>query len=78
MASRAQRLDELKAAATEYFTGEKKAIEGRFQFLDNISKKRGGSTGKFEDANDKGASVLLANSINDYLGEPLKSSDEKK
>lgn len=76
--TRSQRLGELKAAATEYFSGERKNIESRFQFLDAISKKRGGSTGKFEDANDKGASQLLANSINDYLGEPLQAPSEQK
>jgi len=50
-------------------------VNAQFDFLDNISKKRGGSVG-LQDANAQGASKILANSINDYLGSPLEPSNE--
>jgi hypothetical protein len=64
------RLGELKTAATEYFASEKKRLNAEYSFLDAISKKRGGAAG-LQDANAQGASVILADSINDYLGKPL-------
>lgn len=64
-----QRLNELKQAASEYFTSEKKRLQAQYDFLDAISKKRGGTVGLL-DANADGASKILADSINDYLGRP--------
>lgn len=64
-----QRLDELKAAATEWFASEKKRLNSQYDFLDAISKKRGGTVG-LQDANAEGASKILVDSINDYLGRP--------
>lgn len=64
-----QRLDELEAAAASYFSSEKKRLESEYSFLDAISKKRGGTVG-LQDANAEGASQILADSINDYLGRP--------
>ncbi len=62
-----KRLDALEAAASSYFSSEKKRLEADYAFLDNISKKRGGTVG-LQDANAEGASKILADSINDYLG----------
>lgn len=62
-----KRLDALEAAASSYFSSEKKRLEADYAFLDNISKKRGGIVG-LQDANAEGASKILADSINDYLG----------
>jgi len=75
MAGAAQRLQELKDAADDWFSKEKNRLNAQFDFLDNISKKRGGSVG-LQDANAQGASKILANSINDYLGSPLEPSNE--
>jgi hypothetical protein len=72
----AQRLQDLKDAADDYFSKEKKRLNAQFDFLDAISKKRGGSVG-LQDANAQGASKILANSISDYLGSPLQPSDDK-
>ena len=72
MATAAQRLDELKKAADEYFSKEKTRLTAEFDFLDAISKKRGGSVG-LQDANAEGASSILVDSINEYLGKPLGS-----
>lgn len=63
------RLDTLESAAAEYFSSEKKRLEAEYSFLDAISKKRGGTVG-LQDANAEGASQILADSINDYLGRP--------
>jgi hypothetical protein len=65
------RLDELEAAASSYFSLEKKRLEADYSFLDAISKKRGGTVG-LQDANAEGASQILADSINDYLGRPVE------
>lgn len=72
----AQRLQDLKSAADDWFSKEKKRLQAQFNFLDNISKKRGGSVG-LQDANAQGASKILANSISDYLGSPLQPSTDK-
>jgi len=64
-----KRLDDLEAAASAYFSSEKKRLEADYAFLDNISKKRGGTVG-LQDANAEGASKILADSIDDYLGRP--------
>lgn len=72
----AQRLQDLKDAADDWFSKEKKRLQAQFDFLDAISKKRGGSVG-LQDANAQGASKILANSISDYLGSPLQPSDDK-
>jgi hypothetical protein len=66
-----KRLDELEKAATSYFSSEKKRLEADYSFLDAISKKRGGTVG-LQDANAEGASQILADSINDYLGRPVE------
>lgn len=75
MAGAAQRLQDLKDAADDWFSKEKNRLNAQFDFLDNISKKRGGSVG-LQDANAQGASKILANSIDDYLGSPLEPSNE--
>jgi hypothetical protein len=71
MATAADRLKELKDAANEYFAKEKLRLNAEYDFLDAISKKRGGSVG-LQDANVSGASRILVDSINDYLGRPLQ------
>ena len=71
-----KRLDELKAAAKEYFTAEKKRLNNQYSFLDAISKKRGGTVG-LQDANAEGASKILVDSITTYLGKPATPSDEE-
>lgn len=73
--SAVQRLDELEQAAKEWFTSEKKRLNAQFDFLDAISKKRGGAVG-LQDANADGASAILVDSINDYLGRATSPSDE--
>lgn len=61
------RLKALKTAADKWFSQQTKYYNAEYDFLDQISKKRGGTVG-LQDANAAGASVILANSINDYLG----------
>ena len=70
-----KRLEELKAAAEEWFKSEKKRLNAQYDFLDAISKKRGGVV---DDVNAEGASKILADSINDYLGKPARSTVEEK
>ncbi len=70
-----KRLDELKTAAGEYFTKEKNRLSAEYDFLDAISKKRGGSVG-LQDLNAEGASKIFADSINDYLGRPATPAEE--
>lgn len=70
-----KRLNELKKAATEWFSSEKKRFNAQYDFLDAISKKRGGTIG-LQDANADGASKILVDSINDYLGRPTSPADE--
>jgi len=67
VASAKQRLDELEQAANEYFSKERTRLEAQFAFLDNISKKRGGNV-SLQDLNADGASKILVDSINSYLG----------
>lgn len=62
-----QRLDELEQAANDYFSKERTRLEAQFTFLDNISKKRGGNA-SLQSLNEDGASKILIDSINDYLG----------
>ena len=76
MGAATKRLEELKAAAAEYFTAEKKRLNNQYNFLDAISKKRGGTAG-LQDANAEGASKILADSITDYLGKAVSPSEEK-
>jgi hypothetical protein len=71
MADSQKRLDELETAASAYFSSEKKRLEADYNFLDAISKKRGGTVG-LQDANADGASQILADSINDYLGRAIE------
>lgn len=76
MATEAEnRLAELKEAADEYFSKEKTRLQAEYDFLDAISKKRGGSVG-LQDLNADGASVILIDTINDYLGKPTSPADE--
>lgn len=70
-----KRLDELQAAAKEYFVSEKTRLNNQYAFLDAISKKRGGIVG-LQDANAEGASKILVDSINDYLGKTVSPSEE--
>lgn len=67
MATARQRLDELEQAANDYFSKEKTRLEAEFSFLDSISKKRGGNI-SLQDLNADGASKILVDSINSYLG----------
>lgn len=76
MATAEERLAELEAAATEYFALEKTRLNAQYDFLDAIAKKRGGDIG-LQDANAEGASKILADSINEYLGKPLQPSEAK-
>jgi hypothetical protein len=76
MGDAVKRLDELEQAAGEWFTSEKKRLNAQYEFLDSISKKRGGTVG-LQDANAEGASKILVDSINDYLGRATSPSDEQ-
>jgi len=69
MAGAVDRLNELKAAASDYFSSEKTRLQAQYDFLDAISKKRGGTVG-LQDVNADGASKILVDSINAYLGKP--------
>lgn len=62
-----QRLDELETAANDYFSKEQTRLQAQYDFLDAISKKRGGNVA-LQDTNSDGASKILVDSINDYLG----------
>ncbi len=75
MADAVKRLEELKTAAAEYFAAEKKRLNNQYSFLDAISKKRGGTVG-LQDANAEGASKILVDSINEYLGRPVAPKEE--
>jgi hypothetical protein len=70
MPTASKNLDDLKQAAAEYFASEKKRLNAEFSFLDAISKKRGGVAG-LQDANAEGASKILVDSINEYLGKAI-------
>jgi hypothetical protein len=65
-----QRLDELQTAENEWYAKEKTRLEAEYNFLDAISKKRRGNAA-LQDLNADGASAILVDSINDYLGKPL-------
>jgi len=71
MATAVERLTELETAANEYFSLERVRLQAEYDFLTAISKKRGANIG-LQDLNTQGASKLLVDSINDYLGKPLK------
>ncbi len=75
MATASDRLDELKSAANDYFQSENKRLQAQYDFLDAISKKRGGTVG-LQDANAAGASKILVDSINEYLGSPISPTEE--
>lgn len=70
-----KRVDELEKAASEYFSSEKKRLNAEYNFLDAISKKRGGTVG-LQDANAEGASKILVDTINEYLGRSTSPTDE--
>lgn len=63
------RLKELSKAAEDWFGKEQNRLEAEYDFLDKIAQKRGGSKG-LQALNTEGASAILANSIDDYLGKP--------
>ena len=65
------RLAELEEAANEYFALERIRLEAEFDFLSTIAKKRGANI-NLQDLNSLGASKLLVDSINEYLGKVLK------
>jgi len=67
MSNSVDRLQELKEAATDWFDKERRRLEAQWNFLDAIEKSRKGNKG-LQDLNTKGASSILANSINDYIG----------
>ncbi len=73
MATAVERLAELEAAANEYFALERSRLQAQFDFLDAIATKRGADI-SLQDINAVGASKLLVNSINEYLGKPLTPS----
>jgi len=68
-----ERLKELKDTARDWFSKERQRLTNEYEFLDAISKKRGGGDSIQED-NASSASALLVNSINEYLGTPLSPS----
>jgi hypothetical protein len=70
-----QRLKELKVAAEEYFVYKKARLKAEYDFLDAISKKRGGIIG-LQDANAAGASQILVDTIVTYLGKSNSPSEE--
>lgn len=70
-----ERLSELKQAADEYFKSEQKRLNAQYDFLDAIAKKRGGTVG-LQDANAEGASKILVDSVNEYLGKPASPKKE--
>lgn len=70
MGAAQDRLNELEQAANEWFSKENTRLEAEYKFLDSIAKKRQSAT-SLQDLNAEGASAILANSINDYLGKPL-------
>lgn len=73
MSAAEDRLKELKEAADEYFALEKTRLNAQFDFLDAIAKARGGDVG-LQDANAEGASKILVDSINDYIGKVPKKA----
>lgn len=74
--SAVERLAELKAAGTEYFALERARLTAEHDFLSEIAKKRGAGI-SLQDLNSLGASKLLVNSINEYLGKVLKPGKAK-
>ena len=70
------RLKELQQAASEYFASETKRLNAQYDFLTAIAQKRGGTVG-LQDVNAAGASKILTDSINDYLGRPNTPTDEQ-
>lgn len=62
-----KRLEELQQAASEWFSSEKKRLNAQYDFLTSIASRRGGTIG-LQDVNAQGASKILVDSINDYLG----------
>lgn len=63
-------LKTLKDAAEKYFNLQEQYINNEYNFLDAISKTRGGVVG-LQDENAEGASVILTGALNDYLGKPI-------
>lgn len=61
------RLKNLKQAADTWFGKQERYYNAEYDFLDQISKKRGGTVG-LQDANAQGASAILENSIKEYIG----------
>ncbi len=74
MAGQSSNLDTLKQVATTYFTSEKKRLNAEYDFLKAIASKRGGVAG-LQDANASGASKIMVDSVNAYLGSPLSPDD---
>lgn len=72
MGKAVDRLNELQSAAADWFASEKKRLNAQYDFLDAISKKRGGTVG-LQDANAQGASKIMVDSIDDYIGRPSGS-----
>jgi len=72
MGAAQDRLQELKDAASDWFDKEKQRLQAQFDFLDAIGKARHGSKG-LQNLNTEGASKILANSINEYLGKAISS-----
>ena len=70
MGAALDRLNELKDAASDWFDKEKQRLQAQFDFLDAIGKARHGSKG-LQNLNTEGASQILANSLDDYLGKPI-------
>lgn len=66
MSEASDRLNELKTAAKEYLTKERRRLKAEKSFLEGVFQGRGASA-QVEDSNSKEASSILVDSINAYL-----------
>ncbi len=64
------RLSVLEEALTSYIAAERKRLQAQYDFLTNIARRRGGTVG-LQDENAEGASKILVNSLEDYIGRPI-------
>lgn len=76
MAGAVDRVKELQQAASDYFTSEQNRLNAQYDFLTNIAKARGGAAG-LQDVNARGASKIMIDSIDAYLGRPNAPTDEQ-
>jgi len=71
------RLNRLKKEGQKWIAREQERLTKQADFLEAILKARGGSVGQLQDANAEGASEILEDSINDYLGRAAEPKKEK-